>query len=255
MTEFRSLQTSFNDKLLELENLRASVESAKDVLSSSNTLQKLDLRLKAVENSLLASQVAFQNSTELLDMIETTSEKVDDLVAGRSSINVSYNLDVLRPGAGIIIDRRIPNEVTIASNVTPYSTVQDINLSPATTPLGTKTLSLGLYNTYYRHKNAGSSTTLTGNVIIKIDDTVIDWRSGQKFDLVIDDQIEMAGYTITIKTDAKNKLGNPAAYGKTIAILTASDFPTTYGRNGRPIISIICQNDRTLDFIVDKITR
>jgi hypothetical protein len=65
----------------------------------------------------------------------------------------------------------------------------------------------------------------------------------------------MAGYTITIKTDAKNKLGNPASYGKTIAILTASDFPTTYGRNGRPIISIICQNDRTLDFIVDKRTR
>jgi len=255
MTQFRNLQTSFNDKLLELENLRASVESAKDVLSSSNTLQKLDLRLKAVENSLSASQLAFQNSTELLDMIETTSEKVDDLVAGRSSINVSYNLDVLRPGAGIIIDRRIPNEVTIASNVTPYSTVQEINLSPATTPLGTKTLALGLYNTYYRHKNNGASSTLTGNVTIKIDDTIIDWRSGQKFDIVIDDQIEMAGYTITIKTDAKNKLGNPAAYGKTIAILTASDFPTTYGRNGRPIISIICQNDRTLDFIVDKITR
>ena len=255
MTKFRNLQTSFNDKLLELENLRLDVQSAKDTLSSSNTLQKLDLRLKAVENSLSASQVAFQNSTSLLDMIETTSEKVDDLVAGRSSINVSYNLDVLRPGSGIIIDRRIPNEITIASDVTPYSSVEDINLSPATTPLGTKTLQLGVYNTYYQHSNNGASTTLTGNVVIKIDDTIVDWRKGQKFDLVIDNQIEMAGYTITIKTDAKNKLGNPAAYGKTIAILTATDFPTTYGRTGRPIISIICKNDRTLEFKVDKITR
>jgi hypothetical protein len=255
MTEFKNLQNSFNDKLLELENLRASVQNAKDILSSSNTLQKLDLRIKSVENALAASQSAFQNSNELLDMIETTSEKVDDLVTGRSSINVSYNLDVLRPGAGIIIDRRIPNEVTIASNVTPYSTVDAINLSPATTPLGTKTLGLSLYNTYYRHKNNGSATTLTGNVTIKIDDTTVDWRSGQRFDLVIDDQIEMAGYSITIKTDAKNKLGNSVAYGKTIAILTSSDFPTTYGRTGRPIITIICQNDRTLDFIVDKITR
>jgi len=255
MTKFKNLQTLFNDKLLELENLRRDVQSAKDTLSNSNTLQKLDLRLKAVENSLSASQAAFQNSTALLNMIETASKKIDDLVAGRSSINVSYNLDVLRPGSGIIIDRRIPNEITIASDVTPYSLIEDINLSPSTTPQGTKTLPLGVYNTYYQHSNNGASTTLTGNVVIKIDDTVVDWRKGQKFDLVIDNQIEMAGHTITIKTDSKNKLGNSAAYGKTIAILTANDFPTTNGRIGRPIISIICKNDITLEFKVDKITR
>jgi len=255
MTKFKNLQTLFNDKLLELENLRRDVQSAKDTLSNSNTLQKLDLRLKAVENSLSASQAAFQNSTALLNMIETASKKIDDLVAGRSSINVSYNLDVLRPGSGIIIDRRIPNEITIASDVTPYSLIEDINLSPSTTPQGTKTLPLGVYNTYYQHSNNGASTTLTGNVVIKIDDTVVDWRKGQKFDLVIDNQIEMAGHTITIKTDSKNKLGNSAAYGKTIAVLTASDFPTTNGRIGRPIISIICKNDITLEFKVDKITR
>jgi hypothetical protein len=255
MTEFRRLQTKFNDKLLDLENLRVDVDTAKNTLISSNTLQKMDLRLKAVENSLASSQTAFQNANELLDMIETTSEKVDDLLAGRSSINVSYNLNVLRNGSGIIIDRQIPNEITIASDVTPYSSIELINLSPATTPLATKVLDLGVYNTYYRHSNNGASTTLVENITVKINDTVIDWRKGQRFDLVIDDQIEMAGFTITIKTDAKNKLGNPTAYGKTIAILTASDFPTTFGRNGRPIITIICKDDRTLDFVVDKIIR
>jgi hypothetical protein len=190
-----------------------------------------------------------------MDLIESTSDKVDDLLAGRTSINVSYNLNAIRPGAGIIIDKTIPNEVTVASDVTPYTTVEEINLSPATTPQSTKTLKLSLYNTYFRHKNNGSSTTLTSNVTIKIDDTTVDWRKGQQFQLVIDDQIESAGYTITIKTDAKNKLGQSTAYSKTIATLTNSDFPTTYGRNGRPIITIICKDDRTLDFIVDKIIR
>jgi hypothetical protein len=255
LTEFKRLQTSYNDKLLELENLRQSVENAKDVLSNSNVLQKIDLRLLAVENSLTASQTALANSSDIMDLIESTSDKVDDLLAGRTSVNVSYNLNAIRPGAGIIIDKTIPNEVTVASDVTPYTTVEEINLSPATTPQSTKTLKLSLYNTYFRHKNNGSSTTLTSNVTIKIDDTTVDWRKGQQFQLVIDDQIESAGYTITIKTDAKNKLGQSTSYSKTIATLTNSDFPTTYGRNGRPIITIICKDDRTLDFIVDKIIR
>lgn len=255
LTEFKRLQTSYNEKLLELENLRQSVENAKDVLSNTNVLGKIDLRLLAVENSLTASQTALANSSDIMDLIENVNDKVDDLIAGRTSINVSYNLNALRPGAGILIDRTIPNEVTIASNVTPFETVDEINLSPATTPQSTKTLKLGLYNTYYRHKNNGASTTLTSNVTIKIDDTTVDWRKGQQFQLVIDDQIEMGGYTITIKTDAKNKLGNPAAYGKTVAVLTATDFPTTYGRNGRPIITIICKDERNFDFVVDKITR
>jgi len=255
MTEFKRLQISFNEKLLELETLRQEVENAKDVLSNTNVLQKLDLRLLSVENSLAASSAALANTSDIMDLIENTSDKVDDLIAGRTSINVSYNLNAIRPGAGIIVDRSIPNEVTLASNVTPFSTIEDINLSPATTPQSIKTLSLGLYNTYYRHKNNGSSTTLTNNVTIKIDDTVSDWRKGQVFEIAIDDQIVPAGFTITIVTDAKNKLGNPAAYGKTIAVLTNTDFPTTYGRNGRPIIRIICKNERTFEFVVDKITR
>lgn len=255
LTEFKRLQVSYNEKLIELENLRQEVQNAKDVLSNSNVLQKLELRLKAVENSLSASQSALQNSSDLVDMLEGVSDKVDDLIAGKSSINVSYNLNVLRNGPGIKIDRTIPNEVTIYSDVTPFSTVEDINLSPATTPQSIKTLPLGLYNSYFRHKNSGLSTTLTNNVTIRIDDTNIDWKKGQKFQIVIDDQIEAAGYTITIKTDAKNKLGNPSAYGKTIAILTDSDFVTTFGRTGRPIITIICKDDRTFDFVVDKIIR
>lgn len=255
MTEFKRLQLSFNEKLLELENLRQDVENAKDVLSNTNVLQKIDLRLLSVENSLAASSAALANTSDIMDLIENTSDKVDDLIAGRTSINVSYNLNALRAGSGVIIDRSIPNEVTIASDVTPFSTVEEINLSPATTPQSTKTLALGVYNTHYRHKNNGSSTTLTGNITIKINDTTVDWRKGQVFELTIDDQIAMAGYTITIKTDAKNKLGNPSSYSKTIAVLTASDFPTTYGRNGRPIIKIICKNERTFDFVVDKITR
>lgn len=255
LTEFKRLQTSYNEKLIELENLRQSVENAKDVLSNSNVLQKLDVRILAVENSLTASQTALANSSDLVDLIDNVNDKVDDLLAGRTSINVSYNLNAIRPGAGIIVDKTIPNEVTIASNVTPFTTVEEINLSPATTPQSTKTLKLSLYNTYFRHKNNGSSTTLTNNVTIKIDDTSVDWRNGQVFQLVIDDQIEMAGYTITIKTDAKNKLGNPTTYGKTIAVLTDTDFPITYGRNGRPIFTIICKDNRTFDFVVDKITR
>lgn len=255
LTEFKRLQTSYNEKLLELENLRQSVENAKDVLSNSNVLSKLDLRLVAVENSLTASQTALANSSDLVDLIDNISDKVDDLLAGRTSINVSYNLDAIRAGAGMIVDRTIPNEVTLASDVTPYTKIEDINFSPATTNLGVKTVKLGLYNSYFRHKNAGQTTTLTGNVTLYIDDTTVDWRKGQVVELVFEDQIIPSGNTITIKTDSKNKLGNPAAYGVTIAQLTNVDFATTYGKTGRPIVKIICKDERTFEFVVDKITR
>lgn len=255
LTEFKRLQTSYNEKLLELENLRQSVENAKDVLSNTNVLQKLDTRLLAVENSLAASQTALANSSDIMDMIESTSDKVDDLLAGRTSINVSYNLNAIRPGAGIIVDKTIPNEVTIASDVTPFRTIEDFNIGTAVQ--NTITLKLGLYNNYYRHSANGASTTLSNDILIKIDDTSVDWRKGQVVQIVFHDQVIPAGQTIRIRTDAKNKLGEPTAYSNAseIVALTDTDFPTTYGRNGKLILTIICKDERTFDFNVDKITR
>lgn len=255
LTEFKRLQTSYNDKLLELENLRQQVVNAKDALANANVLGNLESRLQAVENSLAASSAALANTSDLVDMIENTADKVDDIFAGRSSINIAYNLNVIKAGPGIKVDRSIPNEVTLASDVTPFSKIEEINLSPATTPLSTKTLDLGNYNSYFRHKNNGIPTSLTSNVTIRIDDTNINWRNGQLVRLTIDDQILPAGNTITIVTDAKNKLGNSSTYSKVIAVLSQNDFPTNFGRKGRPIIDIICKDSVNFDFYVDKIIR
>jgi hypothetical protein len=93
------------------------------------------------------------------------------------------------------------------------------------------------------------------NLTLFIDDSLNTWKAGQSLKIVCDSQIIPNSYTITIKTDSQNIVNAGSTYSVIIANLTAADFPTTYGRTGKPIIEIVCKDPKTLTFGVDKIIR
>ena len=217
-----------------------------DPYANTNGLTSLSTRLGLLEQTVSASTSAFENSSAITNLITNLNSRLNDFVAGKSSLSTSYDLAPFRSGQGISLDKTIPKQLTITSTVQAYSKVSEINLKSNTS--NTFTTPLAISNTYIKHSNE-SVFSLSSDFDIRIDNSLNSWKNGQVLKLVFDSQIIPNNYNIKIKTRADNN------YSVTIATLTSSDFPISYGRTGRPIIEITCINSQNFTFQVDKIIR
>ena len=245
LTKFTQLQTTYSNKLLELDALQQQVVGIKDLLLNSTDTSELAARLTTLETSLIANQAIFDNTNGLVNMIDNTNAKINSIIAGESNITVAYNIDAVRPGNGIGIDRRTPNIIKI------NNTDQKYNISNGSlTNIFTNTmLILGTFTNYFAHQNSGTPIILLNDHSIKIDDSNISWSKGQVLRLVFDDEFLPETFSLKIYTDALNK-ANLGTYGKLITTLTDLDFTPSLNK---PIFDIICLDDTALTFKVDKI--
>jgi hypothetical protein len=258
LTEMRSLQTKFNDKLLELNTLSDEVDLAKDALLNTTALKSLATRIGVLETTVAASTAAFAETSAIMDLIDSANSRIDEILSNNTSLQITYNTDSFKSGYGVSLDKHIPGEITFYSDIQAFSRINDADFSVNT--LGSRTESLGIGGTQIRHlKVNGSGSpipwTMDRNLTLFIDDSSNTWKAGQSLKIVCDSQIIPNSYTITIKTDSQNIVNAGSQYSVIIATLTAADFPTTYGRTGKPIIEIVCKDPKTLTFSVDKIIR
>ena len=119
---------------------------------------------------------------------------------------------------------------------------------------------MGAGGTQVRHAKLNNSNNpipynLTQNLTLYIDDSINAWKTGQTLRLVFDSQVLPGTYTISLKTDANNIKNSTAPYSVNVTTLTIADFPTNFGRTGKPIIDMVCVDAKTLTFAVDKIIR
>jgi hypothetical protein len=263
LTELRNLQTTYNDKIAELINLSFEVDQIKNALTNTTALDALAAQVAQLETTVSASTAAFNESTAIMDLINSLNVRLDDLYNNRTSINLSYNLEPFRKSYGISLDKTVPGYMTIGLDGYTYSNVSQIDLSsPSVNSANIVTLSLGYSNSYFKHYKPISNVnlnpatwTLTSNQEIRLNDSLIPWKVGKTLRLVIDSRIDPSTYSINIKTDASNASNSSAPYGITIASLTQADFPINYGRIGCPIVEITCVDPVNFTFQVDKIIR
>lgn len=263
LTQLRSLQTTYNDKIAELEQLSDDLESAKQALISTSGLDTLTSRVEVLETTVAAASEAFSETDAIMQLINSLNQQLDDLYNNRTSILMSYDLTPFKNGYGISLDKSVAGQMTVANTSQMYSSPSQVNLaSPSVTVANVCSLNLGVSNTYVKHYKPISNTnlnpspwTLSSDLEIRINDSVNKWKAGQVFKLVIDTQIIPEDFTIYVKTDASNMTNQSAPYGRIITTLTSADFPENYGRTGRPIVEITCTDQVNLVFQVDKIIR
>jgi hypothetical protein len=245
LTKFTQLQTTFSNKLLELEALQQQVNSIKDLLINSVDSSEILTRVSNLETSLIANQAIFSNTGELVAMIDNTNSKINSIIAGDTNIVVSYDLDGIRPGEGIVIDRSTPNRVRVVNTNQQYN----IANGSLTNIVTGSTLTLGTFTNYFVHQNSGVPTILTSDLSLYIDDTTITWKKGQVLRLVIEDEIIPGIFDFKIYTDALNR-NNTGTYGVAIGLFNDLDFTPSLNK---PIFDIICLDDTNFTFRVDKI--
>lgn len=244
LTQFKLLQTRYSDKLLELDQLKQDVESLKNLMLNTEDQQELDIRITNLETSLEANSSIFNNTNEIVNLISNVNEKVDDIISGDANVSISYNTDAVRPGEGIQIDRKTPNRIRIINSNQQYN----LGVSPVVNIFAANVITLNNFSNYYVHQNSGNQIILTRDFEILINDEKIKWKKGQVLRLVFDDELVTDIFDVKIKTDASNVTNN-GQYGVTIAVLNSTDFSP----NNKPIFDIICMNDQTLSFRIDKI--
>jgi hypothetical protein len=245
LTEFKQLQTRFNDKLLEIEALKQEIENLKDLMINDTNSTELEARVSDLETSLIANQAIFDNTGEIMSMIENTNSKLDSILNGDTNVTVSYDLDAIRPGIGISVDRRTPNIARIL-NTNQYYNISDTSIRNV---FANNVIGLVNFTNYCVHQNSGTPIVLTKDLQIFINDTTFEWRKGQVLRLVFEDQLDPNIYDVKIYTDALNKSNN-GEYGVAITVLTDLDFAPS---GNTPIFDIICLDSTLFTFRVDKI--
>lgn len=244
LTEFRQLQTQLNDKLLEIEDVKQEIQEIRTLLVDTEDQNEINIRLTNMEQSLVENRAIFNNTGEIVRMIENNSDRINDIVNGYSNIEISYNADILKAGDGIKLDKKTPNRIKIENLNQQYNLSDD----SITNLFESNSILIKKYTNYVRHENDGDTIVLTKDLEIFLDDSEEAWKKNQTLRLVFEDPMVLDVYDIKVKTDANNILGG-GEFEKVVTIFNSDDF----GSDSTPIFDIICINSNTLEFKIDKI--
>jgi len=251
-TVLQDAAKNLNDRTLQIASMQNDINDLKDLIINTDDSTEIKARLDVIEASLQANQALFDNTQDILSLIENNSDTINDILQNQTSINMSYNLDLLKDGDGTSVDRNTPNILKV--NVTQ----QDYNISTNSlftiNPVAGNTIPLSIYTNYLKHKNNGVSITANNDIVIRIDDSINKWKKGQVLRLVIGDDIDLGNYSLVILTDALGEYPKSTPSGVPYSSVVAGFLNTQFsGSNYKPIFDIVCIDDKNLIFEVDQI--
>ena len=234
-------------------SLESRVSSLENLALTSDTAFNLDLRINNLENSLAANQAIFNNTQSIMGLINQNYELIRALINGQTSVEISYNLNLVKQGTGIIVDRSVPNELIISNDNQAYNLGSD-NGSVTLSTSSNNVIDLRIYGNYTKHVNNGTPITLTSDLTVRINDYRVKWRKGQVYRFGFGDQIYPGDYSVNFLTDSEGlyPLSNPSGvpYSNVIISLDDTDFAS---KDYQPVIDIVCIDPENLVFQVDMI--
>jgi hypothetical protein len=253
MNVLQDASSTLNNTASIYASLEQRVASLENLTLTSNTIFNLNKRIDSLESAFAANQAIFNNTQAIMGLINQNYELVRALVNGETSVEISYNLDLIKQGPGIIVDRSIPNQLIIANDNQDYN----IGVQGGTVTLSTTSnnvIELRPYGNYTKHVNNGIPITLTSDLTVRLNDTNIKWRRGQVYRFSFGDQIYPGDYNVSFLTDATGSYPITAPsgvpYGTLIVSLTEGEFAA---QDYMPVIDIVCINSENLTFQVDMI--
>jgi hypothetical protein len=237
-------------EILELQNKISFLEANLSIASTAASLQE---QINNIQTQLDNASLSMANGTTLLDLIAKNSQEIQSLAKGNVSTTLQYNTDVLRSGPGILVDKRTPNQIRIDAINQEYTFMvpfdqneQEINYD---NPLNLNTGTPKIYSALVPFTNMLRVDTINnaaGTLVIYIDDSAVQWKTGQTIRITFNNEISMESYGIKILTDSKNRL-NQGVYGVTAAIIPNNEI------SKKPIIELICTEQGILRFVYDVI--
>jgi hypothetical protein len=251
MNVLQDASSTLNNASSQFIDLSNRVTNLENITLSSQTSIDLGLKIANLEQSFAANQALFNNTQSIMGLINQNYDLVRSIINNNTSVEISYNLDLLKQGNGILLDRSVPNEVTVKNSNQTFN-VGD-NLGKGTlTQGGLNELILIDFSNYFKHVNNGNPLTLTGDLTIRLKDSVINWKTGQRYRISFGDEVYPGAFNINILTNSLGKypLENPTNVEYSTNIITLDDAIFA-SQDYLPVFDIVCIDEKTLKFQVD----
>ena len=251
-TVLQDAAKNLNDRTLQIANMQQDINDLKDLIINTDDSTEIKARLDLVESALQANQALFNNTQDILSLIEQNSDTIENILQNQTSINMSYNLDLLKDGNGTSVNRNTPNILKVDV------TQQDYNIGNNSlftiNPVAGNTVPLSIYTNYLKHKNNGVSITATNDIVIRIDDSLNKWQKGQVLRFVIGDEIDLGNYSVVMLTDALGEYPKSNPSGVPYSTVVAGFLNIQFSSSGyKPIFDIVCVDEKNLIFEIDQI--
>ena len=249
--QLQSSAQIFQRQQIEIANLELRLAAVENTLNSVSTSAFLQSQINNLQTQLDNASLAFASSTTLLDLIAKNADEIQMLANGDVSQTLQYNTEVVRQGNGISVNTNTPNQIHIENVVQEYRFMAPVDSSDlaidATNPLNLNVVDPRAFVELQTFTNMLRLDTINqagGDLEIFIDDTDIQWRTGQTVRLTFNNAPLMGSRNIRIYTDSPSRLNN-GSYGRLAATIPNADLSTL------PIIDLICLEQGVLNFTYD----
>lgn len=253
MNVLQDASSTLNNAATEFIDLSNRVTNLENITLSSITTTNIDRRITQLEQSFAANQALFNNTQAVMGLINQNYDLVRAIINNQTSVEVSYNLDLLKQGPGVILDRSTPNQVTVSNSSQDFNLLNTIGAGTFTQN-GDNIIELLPFSNYYKHVNNSTPLSLTGDLTIRINDGTTNWKNGQRFRLSFGDKVYPGAYIIKIITNALGKypIANPTTSPYSTIIISLDDS-VFLGHEYEPVFDIVCIDENNLKFQVDVI--
>lgn len=253
-----------NDLMLEhmstYKNVLTELDAVKSLIYSGQSYSDLNARLEQVEKSIADASAVYLNNQNLIALLNKNYAEITNIYKNYTSIQMTYNLDAIKQGPGIIVDRSSGAYATIINNQQSFTLGSNpiVKLTEHFEIQQTfyrYTTKLNLFDNYLRINDGtyGTPMIVDRDILIFIDDTINKWQPGQRLRISFENGLnldnENGTFNLYVYTDATDKLNTGYKYSKQVAVITYDQF-TTENRH-KPLIELICVDSSALTFVTD----
>lgn len=236
--------------------IASRVDDLENLLTSMNSTTELSSRISSLESSFENASLNLEDSNSLLELITSANGRINKLIDGTIPSEVQYNVDVLFNGAGILIDKTVPNKIKIKNDLKTYVFGKPFLWNENTLTVSNEITTLNQYDPanatgfgiWVRLKEFSNQLRLVNktvgqpadnNINIYIDDKLINWKDGQSYKIVFEN-LDLNGNNINVYTNWSE------GFNKLIGSLSGASFA---GNN--PYFEIVCLESNLFNFEID----
>ena len=242
-----------------VEKLKNEISNLQSLVLTQTGINEIQSQIDLINTTLESNGAIFTNNTNLLNLIQKNYEEITNIYKNYTSVDMSYNIDLLNSGRGIFVDKTVPGSVKFVNTNQMFSIgtqpivsiLSDFNVNTTNYLFTHKLINF----TNYLKITDGSANTpyvVDRDVVIYINDTNFAWESGQtmrfSFKYGLDLLNANGNFNFIVYTDATDKLNTGFAYSAEAAYVTYLDFEN---KGNSPIIEVVCIDPATYQFEVD----
>lgn len=228
-------------------NYETLLQYNQKLIEQNQSLQNIIRTLNVPEYRVMIEQyrslpVMSNSNSGLNDIVSKLSQKVNEILSGKTTVEVVNNLSV---NAKSGIEATFSDGMLTLENTRQrYSTIHQVDFDVISKDNYVhNTVQLGVSDTLVIHTSEFDQKVAANHLMIRIDDSVNRWSVGQTLTIMFDKPIDFGSFGIILYTDAKNVSQEQAEYSKTVGII-----PEIKSKN--PIIEVTCINPSQYKFIV-----